>query len=173
MNVSEAYSGFQLDLKFDIEMVLKENMKHLQMAYSFDKFLCTHAGVSPVFMDRWFKNTWNCDNLVEKLNETFTYNPFIFRFNRWDLKSLDLCGDDVIQSPIWIHIKSLLLSNKKRRKDSIKDRFIQIVGHTQIKSIDIKATDKSMGSKYYMIDALPSKQYLIYDGELKVGTINE
>ena len=32
---------------------------------------------------------------------------------------------------------------------------------------------KNMGGRYYMIDALPSKQYLIYDGELKVGTINE
>jgi hypothetical protein len=28
-----------------------------------------------------------------------------------------------------------------------------------------------MGGKYYMIDALPSKEYLIYDGELKVGKL--
>ena len=136
------------------------------MAYSFDKFLCTHAGVSSVFMDRWFKNTWNCDNLVEKLNETFTYSPFIFRFNGWDPY-----GDDVVQSPIWIRTRSLLISNRKRGKDSIKGRFIQIIGHTQVKSIDIKLTDKSMGGKYYMIDALPSKEYLIYDGELKVGKL--
>jgi hypothetical protein len=66
----------------------------------------------------------------------------------------------------------LLISNRKRGKDSIKGRFIQIIGHTQVKSIDMKLTDKSMGGKYYMIDALPSKQYLIYDGELKVGTIS-
>ena len=166
MNVGETYSGFQPALKFDIGMVLKENMEHLQMAYSFDKFLCTHAGVSSAFMDRWFKNTWNCDNLVEKLNETFTYSPFIFRFNGWDPY-----GDDVVQSPIWIRTRSLLISNRKRGKDSIKGRFIQIIGHTQVKSIDIKLTDKSMGGKYYMIDALPSKEYLIYDGELKVGKL--
>ncbi len=102
MNVGETYSGFQPALKFDIEIVLKENMEHLQMAYSFDKFLCTHAGVSSVFMNRWFKNTWNCDNLVEKLNETFTYSPFIFRFNGWDPY-----GDDVVQSPIWIVYSSV------------------------------------------------------------------
>ncbi len=89
MNVGETYSGFQPALKFDIGMVLKENMEHLQMAYSFDKFLCTHAGVSSVFMDRWFKNTWNCDNLVEKLNETFTYSPFIFRFIQQTLIQVD------------------------------------------------------------------------------------
>jgi len=166
MNVGETYSGFQPTLKFDIEMVLKENMEHLQMAYSFDKFLCTHAGVSSVFMDRWFRNMWNCDNLVEKLNETFIYSPSIFKFTGWDPY-----GDDVNQSPIWIRPRSLLWSNKKRGKDSIKGRFIQIVGHTGVSSIDIKATDKSMGGKYYMIDALSSKEYLIYDGELKVGKL--
>ena len=111
---------------------------------------------------------WNCDNLVEKLNEAFTYTPSIFKFNGWDPY-----GDDVVQSPIWIRTRSLLISNRKRGKDSIKGRFIQIIGHTQVKSIDMKLTDKSMGGKYYMIDALPSKEYLIYDGELKVGKINE
>jgi DNA repair exonuclease SbcCD nuclease subunit len=81
MDMGETYSGFQPALKFDIGQLLKENMEHLQMAYSFDNFLCTHAGVSSVFMNDNFRGSWNCDNLVEKLNETFKYSPFIFKFN--------------------------------------------------------------------------------------------
>jgi hypothetical protein len=64
------------------------------------------------------------------------------------------------------------MSNKRRNENAIKKRFIQIFGHTQIKEIDLNGMNKHMGGRYYMIDALPSKQYLIYDGELKVGNMS-
>ena len=66
MHVGETYSGFQPGLQFDISQLIHENMEHLQMAYSFDNFLCTHAGVSSVFMNDNFRGSWSCDNLVEK-----------------------------------------------------------------------------------------------------------
>jgi UDP-2,3-diacylglucosamine pyrophosphatase LpxH len=168
MNMGETYSGFQPALKFDIGQLLKENMEHLQMAYSFDNFLCTHAGVSHVWMDLTFgQYGWDCDNLVEKLNETFKYRPMRFIFNGWEP-----CGDNKTQSPIWIRIRSLLASNKNRRNTSIKKNFVQIVGHTEIKSIDMVAMKKTLGGKYYMIDALAERQYLVYDEKLSVGSIN-
>jgi hypothetical protein len=66
----------------------------------------------------------------------------------------------------------LLASNKNRRNTSIKNNFVQIVGHTEIKSIDMVAMKKTLGGKYYMIDALAERQYLVYDEKLSVGSIN-
>ena len=50
-------------------------------------------------------------------------------------------------------------------------RFIQVFGHTQIKEIDLVGMEKYLGGRYIMIDSLPSRQYLIYDGEIKVGKV--
>lgn len=170
MNVGERYSGFQPALQFDISKVLTENMEHLQMAYSFDNFLCTHAGVSHVWMNNTFgMYGWNCENLVEKLNDMFVFRPRAFCFS-----GSNPYGDDVTQSPVWIRIPSLLASNKRRVKEnSIKKNFVQIVGHTEVSSIDMKSMNKNMGGKYYMVDALAQGQYLLFDGELKVGTYVE
>jgi hypothetical protein len=142
-------------------------MEHLQMAYSFDNFLCTHAGVSHVWMNNTFgMYGWNCENLVEKLNDMFVFRPRAFCFS-----GSNPYGDDVTQSPVWIRIPSLLASNKRRVKEnSIKKNFVQIVGHTQVSSIDMKSMNKNMGGRYYMVDALAQGQYLLFDGELKVGT---
>jgi hypothetical protein len=137
------------------------------MAYSFDDFLCTHAGVSYYWAVETFGHC-NVDTLVDEINGLFKYRPRAFTFN-----GFDPYGDNVTQSPVWIRPNSLLISNKRRDKNAIKKRFIQVFGHTQIKQIDLNGMSKNMGGRYYMIDALPSKQYLIYDGELKVGTINE
>ena len=170
MNVGERYSGFQPALQFDISTVLFENLVHLQMAYSFDNFLCTHAGVSHVWMNNTFgMYGWNCENLVEKLNDMFVFRPRAFCFS-----GFNPYGNDVTQSPVWIRIPSLLASNKRRVKEnSIKKNFVQIVGHTEVSSIDMKSMNKNMGGKYYMVDALAQGQYLLFDGELKVGTYVE
>ena len=59
----------------------------------------------------------------------------------------------------------LQLSNKNT---DLKKQYIQIVGHTQQDTIDIKG--KSTGGRYYYIDTLPSGEYLIdEDGEFSVG----
>ena len=170
MNVGERYSGFQPALQFDISTVLFENLVHLQMAYSFDNFLCTHAGVSHVWMNNTFgMYGWNCENLVEKLNDMFVFRPRAFCFS-----GFNPYGNDVTQSPVWIRIPSLLASNKRRVKEnSIKKNFVQIVGHTEVSSIDMKSMNKNMGGRYYMVDALAQGQYLLFDGELKVGTYVE
>jgi hypothetical protein len=52
----------------------------------------------------------------------------------------------------------------------LKKQVRQIVGHTKINKIDLKAYEKAFGNKYIMIDALnTSKEYLVIeDGELIV-----
>jgi len=172
MDIGEKYSGFQPGLQFDISAVLFENLPELQMAFSFDRYLCTHAGVSHIWMENTFGiYGWDCWNLVEKINEMFVFRPKAFCFSGWNSY-----GNDVTQSPVWIRIPALLASNKKRRSDSnywIKKNFIQIVGHTQVKDLNLGHMRKYMGGKYYMADALEIGKFLIdIDGKLSAGEIS-
>jgi hypothetical protein len=54
--------------------------------------------------------------------------------------------------------------------NGLKKHFRQVVGHTQVKNIfdSFVASEKAMGSRYYLVDAMESGGYVIYeDGELK------
>lgn len=80
---------------------------------------------------------------------------------------LDPHGDNEEQSPIWIRPRSLMSANK----NTIRTRFIQVVGHTQVKKLDIEGTMKAAGGRYYLIDCLGTTgEYLIIEnGNLSVG----
>jgi len=159
-------SGYQSGIAPSITQVIDENRQHLQIAYSFDEFLFTHAGVSPTFMDGEFgEEGWVEDNVVELLNDLFKYKPKSFDFN-----GIDPYGDNTYQTPIWIRPKSLMAVNKKHNK-GLKKKYIQIVGHTQVKKLDLVGAEKAAGSRYYLIDCQESTgEYLvIQDGELSVG----
>lgn len=154
-------SGYQKGaVKYELERCIDENREHLQIAYEFDKFLCTHAGVSCEFMDQIFgKDGWNLDKVADELNELFKYKPLAFEFN-----GIDGYGDDTYQTPIWIRPKSLMAANKKH---PIKKEYIQIVGHTKILRID---SGKSTGGRYYFVDSLDTNQeYLVIENkEVKI-----
>jgi len=161
-------SGYQKGIAPSITQVIDENRQYLQMAYSFNKFLFTHAGVSPTFMDGEFgEEGWVKDNVVELLNDLFKYKPKSFEFN-----GVDASGDNTYQTPIWIRPRSLMSVNKKHNKGLKKD-YIQIVGHTQMRRLDLEGSDKFTGGRYYFIDCQEtSGEYLvIQDKELIVGTI--
>ena len=160
-------SGYQRGIAPSITQVVDENRQHLQMAYSFDEFLFTHAGVSPTFMDGEFgEEGWVEDNVVELLNDLFKYKPKSFDFN-----GTDPYGDNTYQTPIWIRPRSLMAVNKKHNK-GLKKRYIQIVGHTQVKKLDIDGAQKAAGGRYYLIDCQDTTgEYLvIQDKELIIGT---
>jgi predicted MPP superfamily phosphohydrolase len=161
-------SGYQSKIAPSITQVVDENRHHLQMAYGFGEYLFTHAGVSPVFMDQVFgENDWSIENVVVDLNEMFKYKPKAFDFN-----GFDSTGDNTTQTPIWIRPRSLMSVNKKHAKGLKKD-YIQIVGHTQMKRIDIIDSDKFTGGRYYFIDTMDSSgQYLIIeDNKLSTGSV--
>lgn len=107
-------SGYQPNLSFDIKFLLKENMRHLQMAHVHEGWLCTHAGVTNTFCKYRDLDT---NNIESDLNELFKYQPDSFGFDGWDGY-----GDDVTQGPLWVRPRSL-------RKDAIDHK--QIVGHTR------------------------------------------
>jgi hypothetical protein len=161
-------SGFQTGIAPSIMQVVDENRHHLQMAYGFGEYLFTHAGVSPVFMDQVFgENDWSKENVVVDLNEMFRYKPRAFDFN-----GFEATGDSTTQTPIWIRPRSLKSANKKHSKGLNKD-YIQIVGHTQMRRLNLDESDKFTGGRYYFIDTMDtSGQYLIIeDGKLSVGSV--
>jgi hypothetical protein len=161
-------SGYQNRIAPSITKVIDENRHHLQMAYGFGEFLFTHAGVSPVFMDQVFgENDWSVESVVVDLNELFRYKPKAFEFN-----GFDAYGDNTTQTPIWIRPRSLMSANKKHKKSLRKD-YIQIVGHTGMKRIDIDGSDKFTGGRYYFIDTMEtSGDYLvIQDNNINVNSV--
>jgi hypothetical protein len=161
-------SGYQAGVGHSITQVIDENRHHLQMAYSFGDYLFTHAGVSPVFMDRVFgPDDWSKESVVVDLNELFKYKPKAFEFS-----GLEPSGDNAMQTPIWIRPRSLMHANKTHEKGLKKD-YIQIVGHTQMKKLDLTGSDKFTGGRYYFIDTMDSSgEYLvIQDNNLTVNSV--
>ena len=154
-------SGYQYTMAPSITQVLEENRHHLQMAYGFGKYLFTHAGVSPVFMDEKFgENDWSIENVVADLNELWKYKPKAFEFN-----GLDSSGDNACQTPIWIRPRSLMGANKRHPK-GLKNDYIQIVGHTQMKRLSVELAKQITGGKYYFIDTMETTgEYLIIEDD--------
>jgi hypothetical protein len=160
-------SGYQSRIAPSIKQVVDENRHHLQMAYSFDKYLFTHAGVSPVFMDEVLGGNWSEETVVEDLNEMFKYKPRAFDFN-----GFEPTGDNACQTPIWIRPRSLMSANKKHSK-GLKNNYIQIVGHTQMKRLSVELSKQFTGGKYYFIDTMETTgEYLVHqDNKLKVNSV--
>lgn len=154
-------SGYQPIGGISIETYLQNNLHHLQMAYQEGELLFTHAGVCSTWMDNNFQE-WKAETIADQINDLFKYKPkYPFLFN-----GINGYGDDIGQTPIWIRPKSLMMSNR----DTLRNKVIQIVGHTGQKSIDIEG--KSTGGRYFFIDTLEVGQYLIIeDGEFKLGTV--
>jgi len=162
-------SGYQTGIAPSITQVIDENRHHLQMAYGFGEFLFTHAGVSPVFMDQVFGiDGWSKENLVSDLNELFKHKPRAFEFN-----GFDPYGDSQTQTPIWIRPGSLMSVNKEKYKNGLKKDYIQVVGHTQMRRLDIEGSDKFTGGRYYFIDTMDTTgQYLvIQDNIITFGSV--
>ena len=157
-------SGYQKIFSYQIGPVIDANREHLQIAYQMDEYLFTHAGVSSEFMDQTFGvNGWKVETIADELNEMFMYRPGVFSFD-----GLDPYGDDTYQTPLWIRPRSLMKANR----NTLRTRFIQIVGHTQVKSLDLVGAEKAAGGRYYLIDCLgTSGEYMIIeDGFITKGT---
>jgi hypothetical protein len=164
------YSGYQHGLAYQFRDAISKNLEHLQMAYLFEDVLCSHAGVSVEWLERSFgkpndesEHNWNVDTLegvkgvVELINEYFKHKPGIFEFNGWNPY-----GDNTYQTPIWIRPASLMKVNKGTK---LKENVIQVVGHTQVKNIfdSVVSTEKAMGGRYYLNDAIESNGYLVVE----------
>lgn len=163
ISAGEFYSGFETLHANEICKELELNEDIMQIAYKMDNFLFTHAGITQTWLD--LIDIENDEKMVDAINDYGKYRPKTFAFGALRTRTyLDPYGDDVFQGPTWVRPKSLM-------KDSKHLGYIQIVGHTEQKQIDIKG--KSTGGKYYFIDTLgTSGEYLIIeDGQITTGKI--
>lgn len=157
----EIYSGYQSGAAPAIRQLLEENKQHMQMCYELDNILCSHAGIGHEWL--MYRNNYTEGGIADFVNDIWKYKPDRFLFD-----GLDSYGDSTSQTPIWIRPRSLMKGNH----DSIlKKAYIQVVGHTAVRKIDIQGN--STGNRYYLIDTFDTgKEYLIYENqEFRVGTL--
>lgn len=121
ISIGEYYSGYQGTAWADIQSHLLPaiNNHEIQMAYSYDKYLFTHAGVTNTWCKEWGIDT---TRIEDHINELFYQNPRCFGFNGYDTY-----GDDITQGPCWVRPDSL-------RADRLKN-YIHVVGHTKFKRV--------------------------------------
>lgn len=165
-------SGYQTLLAPSIKYVVNENKQYLQAAYQSDEFVFTHAGLSSEWLDDTIED-WNADNVVDKVNELFQYQPGKIAYRSYkqvgdQVYGAQGYGNEAFQGPIWIRPSALMNANKK----TLRKKIIQVVGHTPQDNIDIEG--KSTGGRYYFIDTLEYNQgqYLIVkDGVVSLGKL--
>ena len=86
LTFSERCSGYQYLMASFISQAIEDNKHHLQIAYQFGDYLCTHAGVSQVFMNSVFGNDgWNLDTICQDINELFKHKPKCIAFSPYDI----------------------------------------------------------------------------------------
>ena len=123
-----------------------------QWIYIKDNILFSHAGVSQVWLD-------NNNLKIEDINDKGWYELFGFTPNNWS----DCSGTSTSQPPTWIRPQSLV-------KCSVKD-YIQVVGHSGVKSIiSLKDINQSF-SDIWLCDNLPNQYLIIKDDKFIVKDI--
>jgi|LauGreDrversion4_2_1035121.scaffolds.fasta_scaffold106810_5 predicted phosphodiesterase len=162
-------SGYQVRMAPTIQHIIDINRDHLQLAYQFDDFLVTHAGVS----SEWLNDSivmWDVPNLAMYLNDLFKYQPLKIGYRSYkqigdQVYGTGGYGDETFQGPIWIRPKSLMKANY----DTLRTKIRQVVGHTGQRQIDIEG--KSTGGRYYFIDTIPRQYLIVKDGDVSLGEL--
>ena len=150
----ETYSGYKAGVAPAIRQILQENNHHLQMCYQLDNILFTHAGIGHDWLT--YQNKYESGPIADFVNDIWKYQP-----NRFMFYGIDQYGNTKTQTPIWIRPQALMAGN---RDTFLKTDYIQVVGHTHVRKIDIEG--KATGGRYYFIDTFDtSGQFLIYENE--------
>jgi hypothetical protein len=156
----EPYSGFTEEFQEPFQKALLENLSHLQMAFSFEHVLCSHAGISSIWMDRNIgredKGAWSRHNppgIVDAVNQLFLSEP-----KKFDSQGFESSGDEPQQTPIWIRPKSLRESNF----GALEETVVQVVGHTRVKNAahEFQRSLSDWGGRYFLADNLFLSNYL-------------
>jgi hypothetical protein len=155
----ETYSGYKAGVAPAIRQMLQENNHHLQMCYQLDNVLFTHAGIGHDWLT--YQNKYESGPIADFVNDIWKYQP-----NRFMFYGIDQYGNTKTQTPIWIRPQALMAGN---RDTFLKKEYIQVVGHTAVRKIDIEG--KATGGRYYFIDTFDtSGQFLVYEnGEFRLG----
>ena len=169
----EPYSGFQKSYARKIQKLLVENFHDFKMSYSFENVLCSHAGISSIWLNRnigkekdgvWCRE--DLKGIVKSVNQLFSDDP-----KKFDSQGFESSGNEPQQTPIWIRPWALVESNK----GILDQHAIQVFGHTQIKDINvtIDLIQNSWGNGYYPVDSLNLGIYWKWEAGKIQHSINE
>ncbi len=153
----EKCSRFDMTNAYTISGLLEKAMAHMDVAYQFDNVLCTHAGLSPEWLDKFIAG-WDASNVSDKVAALHDMNTTPFGFYEYDFSGF---GDDVKQGPMWIRPRSLIMVNKE---DKRLDSLVQVFGHSQVEDI-IESHNvllNEFDGKFFMVDALEHGGYMVY-----------
>lgn len=107
------------------------------VCYTFDKYVCTHAGITENWYESWF-NTKEWTSLKEiEDNINNLWKTYKRAFSFWaNAKMFDSYGTSPTQSPLWVRPQTLLPYNlfydETEDKTTGKGHsVIQLVGHTR------------------------------------------
>ena len=153
----EKCSRFDMSNAGEIQKLLEDAMLHMDVAYQFDNVLCTHAGLSPKWLDKWI-GKWDASNVADKVTALHDMNTTPFGFYENDFSGF---GDDPSQGPMWIRPRSLIMANKE---DNRLDSLVQVFGHSQLEDI-IESHNvllNEFDGKFFMVDALEHGGYIVY-----------
>lgn len=161
-NIGEDYSGYQAALAHDIGEVIHYAIDNdlVQMCHLQGEFFFSHAGLTKTWCEKYLgTRTPNLNVLEQGVNDLFKYQPKSFTFMNNVGENMDITGDDVTQSPIWVRPMSL----KKDMVDGIRC----VVGHTQVRQLGLN----DQFPQLILIDCLGyTDEYLIVeDGIAKIG----
>lgn len=150
MDHGDIYSGFQHRNSWTIRHALEANKDIMQMAFQWNEWLMTHAGVTSTWIKSTTKNLkapkWQ--KAADHINELYKNSPRHFLFS-----GLDGTGDDTTQSCIWVRPRSLM------KNPFAYQHIKQVVGHTRMKKIAVQPD-----GLFFFIDTLEEKtgaQYLV------------
>lgn len=153
--IKEHYSGYQKGnnaSRIGAFVNLALAAETLQVAYSFDNFIFTHAGVTSEWLARaGIKEENNLFIIARHINQLFERDKSIFGFYKGDTSG---CGDNVNQSPLWVRPDSLICG--------ALEGFNQCVGHTMVDKLQISTM--KFGKSYTQLlfnDCLHNRKYCI------------
>lgn len=150
------YIGYQYGAASSISYLVRDHRKNLRVAYSQDRLLFTHAGVTETFLELHdYEGDKSLKSVESFLNDLWVYKPLSFAF----IMGGDRGGNNVYQPPLWVRPQALVSNSKFL--------FAQVVGHTTYSEI---LYYQNGDQRYLFIDTLgTSKQYLsITDGEINI-----
>ena len=130
-----AITGFRPEMHYDLYDIFNKNINLFQVAFQFENYLFTHAGVHFGFFHHVFSKAikdkgWDDLSIADQINEAFNHNiECIFDIDHYR------GGYKKVGGPLWCDKK---LMDKKPLKN-----IHQIVGHNPVRDIDKYTIDEN------------------------------
>jgi len=132
-----------------IKDVFLPKLHLFDVVYQFDNVLCTHAGISCAWLDK-YRPDWEVSNVAATVRELFNEDPRYFDYDGTLFDESIASVGRIYESPFWIRPQDLEYADIGLWK-----QYIQVYGHTKLYGMPLeRALSKVNRSKYYNVDTL-------------------